>query len=63
MVPGFQSIMLPLLRLAGDGGEHSVSEAEATLGDQFNLSAEDRRLTVTLSESAAHQPILCFCVL
>lgn len=26
-VPDFQSVMLPLLQFAGDGDEHTVSEA------------------------------------
>jgi restriction system protein len=42
-VPDFQTIMLPLLELAGDGQEHSISEAEDALAVQFNLSQEERR--------------------
>jgi restriction system protein len=29
-VPDFQSLMLPLLRIAGDGREHSLAEARET---------------------------------
>ncbi len=41
-VPGYQEFMLPLLRIASDGKEHSVSEAMATLADQMKISEEDR---------------------
>jgi restriction system protein len=37
-IPDFQSFMLPLLELAGDGDPHSISEATDYLGKQFNLS-------------------------
>jgi len=42
-VPDFQSLMLPFLRLVGDGREHSLSKVTDVLADQMNLSAEDRR--------------------
>lgn len=42
-VPDFQSLMLPFLRLVGDGQEHSLSNVTDVLADQLNLSAEDRR--------------------
>jgi restriction system protein len=41
-VPGYQEFMLPLLRHAGDGKEHSVAETIATLSDQLKISAEDQ---------------------
>jgi len=34
-VPDFQSLMLPLLRLAGDGKEHSLAEAREALATEF----------------------------
>ncbi len=42
-VPDFQSVMLPLLQLAGDGQVHSVSEAIERLAAHFQLTDEDRR--------------------
>ena len=42
-VPGFQSMMLPLLKLAGDGNEHYFRDAIDALANQFNLSDSDRR--------------------
>lgn len=41
-VPDFQSLMLPLLRLAADGKEHSVSEARARLASEFRLSEAEQ---------------------
>ncbi len=40
-VPDFQSLMLPLLRMAADGCEHSLSEARDVLAAEFHLSAAD----------------------
>lgn len=41
-VPDFQSLMLPLLRIAADGREHSLAEAREVLGAEFRLSDADR---------------------
>jgi restriction system protein len=41
-VPGYQEFMLPLLRIASDGREHTVAEAMTTLAEQFNISDADR---------------------
>ena len=41
-VPDFQSLMLPLMKIAGDGNEHSVPEVIETLARQFELSETDR---------------------
>ena len=40
-IPDYQSIMLPLLKLAGDKQEHKISEVTDTLADQFELSDEE----------------------
>jgi restriction system protein len=42
-IPDYQSIMLPLLELAGDRSEHSLREAIEALADQFDLTDEERR--------------------
>lgn len=42
-VPDFQSIMLPLLHLAGDRQEHSLRESIETLGEALNLTYEEKR--------------------
>src|SRR6266850_6109258 len=40
--PDLQSLILPLLRMAADGREHSVAEARDTLAVEFKLSNTDR---------------------
>jgi restriction system protein len=40
-VPDFQSLMLPLLRIARDDREHSLAEARDALATEFHLSAAD----------------------
>jgi restriction system protein len=40
-IPDYQSIMLPLLQLAGDGQEHRSRDAILTLGEQFHLTPEE----------------------
>lgn len=41
-IPDFQSIMLPLLILAGDDETHSINESVNKLMDEFNLTEEER---------------------
>lgn len=41
-VPDFQSLMLPLLRIAGDGKEHSLPEARGRLGAEFTLTQTEQ---------------------
>ncbi len=45
-IPDYQSIMLPLLKLAGDQQEHKMSEVTDTLADQFNLTEEERKVLI-----------------
>ncbi len=40
-IPDFQSIMLPLLKFAADGKEHSIHEAIDHMSEVFNLSREE----------------------
>ena len=41
-VPGFQSLMLPLLRLAGDGMDHTFKDAVEAIAIEFSLTPEER---------------------
>jgi restriction system protein len=43
-IPGYQEFMLPLLTLAGDGKEHSVTEAMTWLAERFNLSDAEQSI-------------------
>lgn len=45
-IPGFQTIMLPLLEFAKDGEEHSKKEAIEFLSHQFALSENDLKQTL-----------------
>jgi hypothetical protein len=42
-VPDFQTLMLPLLKLASDEQQHSPSEAVERMAEEFQLSDEDRK--------------------
>jgi restriction system protein len=41
-IPDYQTIMLPLLRLAGDGQEHKFRDTVETLAAKFGLTADER---------------------
>ncbi|GAC1578354.1 MAG: hypothetical protein PVS3B3_27640 [Ktedonobacteraceae bacterium] len=41
-VPDFQSLMLPLMKIASDEKEHSTSEVIEILAQQFGLGEDDR---------------------
>ena len=41
-IPDYQTLMLPVLRLAYDGKEHKFSQAVEELADQFELTSEER---------------------
>lgn len=41
-IPDYQSLMLPVLKLAADEKEHKFSQAVEELADQFGLSTEER---------------------
>ena len=42
-VPDFQSVMRPMLELAADGKEHSITEARETLANTFGLTEDERK--------------------
>jgi len=41
-VPDFQTLMLPLLKLASGGERHTLAEAVEQLAQEFQLSDDDR---------------------
>jgi restriction endonuclease Mrr len=41
-VPDFQTLMLPLLKLASGGQQHTLAEAIERLAQEFQLSDDDR---------------------
>lgn len=42
-IPDYQSVMLPILKYAGDGREHTIREAIDHVADDFNLTEQDRK--------------------
>ncbi len=42
-IPDYQTIMLPLLKIAGDKKEHSIREAIDHIGNLFKLSEQERK--------------------
>ena len=42
-IPDYESIMLPLLRFAGDEQEHSFREAIEVLASEFQLTEEEQK--------------------
>lgn len=43
VIPDYQSLMLPLLKYAGDGKEHRIRDAVEKLAEEFRLSEEERK--------------------
>ena len=41
-IPDYQTLMLPVLKLAADGAEHKFSHAVELLVEEFSLSTEER---------------------
>jgi restriction system protein len=42
-IPDYQSIMLPLLKLASDGKEHSIHEAIEHICKEFGVTEEEKK--------------------
>jgi restriction system protein len=42
-IPNYETLMLPVLRLAGDGNEHRIGDAVEQLAREFNLTDEERQ--------------------
>jgi restriction system protein len=49
-IPDYQSVMLPLLTLLGDGKEHTLRNVVTTLEQQFGLTDEERRQVLRSGE-------------
>lgn len=50
MIPDYQSIMLPLLKITGDKKEHTVQEVRDSLAKNFNLTEEERSKLLSKSK-------------
>lgn len=40
MIPDYQRLMLPLLKIASDGAEHRISDATEQLGEEDNSASK-----------------------
>jgi restriction system protein len=57
-IPDYQSLMLPLLTLIGDGREHSLTELRDAIANQLSLSEGDLRETLPSgAESRFHNRV------
>ena len=51
-IPDYQTLMLPLLRYAGDQKEHSLRQAIDALADQFSVTDEERKTLLPSGQQA-----------
>lgn len=51
-IPDYQTLMLPLLRFASDGEEHSLRQAIDSLGTEFELTDEELKEMLPSGQSA-----------
>ena len=42
-IPDFQSVMLPILKILGDGQDHVMREIQTAIEDQFHLTEQERQ--------------------
>src|SRR5437870_3929236 len=42
-IPDFQSLMLPIMKIAADGAEHANRELRERLADELGLSEQERK--------------------
>jgi restriction system protein len=42
-IPDYQTLMLPILKIAGDGQEHRISDVVDQLAHDFQLTEEERQ--------------------
>ncbi len=42
-IPDFQSLMLPIMKIAADGEEHTARELRQRIGDELSLSEQERK--------------------
>ena len=51
-LPGYQDFMLPLLKIASDGHEHTIAEAMETLARQMEISEADQDILLPSGKKA-----------
>jgi restriction system protein len=56
-IPDFQTLMLPLLRLCADGQTHSLAESVDALGNEFNVSMEERQVLLKSGQTRLYNRV------
>ncbi len=56
-VPDFQTLMLPLLKLAVDGQPHTLGEAVDRLAQEFELSNDDRKILLKSGQTRLYNRV------
>jgi hypothetical protein len=56
-VPDFQTLMLPLLKLANDGQQHTHADAVERLAQEFQLSDDDRSQLLTSGQTRLYNRV------
>jgi restriction system protein len=57
-VPGYQEFMLPILRIAFDGKEHSIAEVMETLASQMKISEEDQEALLASGQTRYYNRVM-----
>jgi len=54
-IPGYQDFMLPLLKFAADGREHTISEAMDAVAQQMGITEKGRELMLPSGAQARYR--------
>ena len=53
-IPDYETIMLPVLKLAGDGNEHSLRDVTDHIINEFDLTEDEQKDTFTKRNSKSN---------
>lgn len=56
-IPDFQTLMMPLLRLCADGLTHSLAESVDRLGEEFNVSMEEKQVLLKSGQTRLYNRV------
>ena len=51
-IPDYETLMMPLLKLTADGGEHSIDNLSSKLADEFKLTDSEREQRIPSGQSS-----------
>lgn len=61
-IPGYQEFMLPLLQIAADGQEHTISDLLDTLATRMAISVEDQELMLPSGTQTIYYNRVCWAI-